>query len=421
MRVISEVNPEIVARHLKATHSSVDLPFALNEYRAFHIAMDEGDEERIVLWWENEKGTKDLSCRLVDSSDSVGTPHRVNSFINGDGKQFQPADLRTLANKEAVAVTNDLNGNFWYLIDGSHRSIAQFRSGKSFQDVKLYVCVHPQMMSWPYVPNYHKQRRARTGEQKQMRTPGVCQTCGGNIELLKLKDDVWARAGYSPSATACIECVEIGLGRPLSPNDVDRTFPWWKADRPEYYAGLTDGMDLKLVLSDEKLYVLGHELGSRIAGNRQFIVRVALNEDSPVIFKLNVSTYSNFDLVQSNPTMQLKDEYDTLAVLDTGSRQCLMMPGLFADRHFGGAPLRIDMVDSSRQGWDCRGQIFWLTFKSGNRTKTIEIPVYEMPFGTWPAGTLLIGRTLLDQAIFTYDGIGRKASLAFADDADVKL
>ena len=153
------IDIEIVARHLNATGSAVSLPFSLSEYKAFHVAIDEGDERKIVLWWENEKATKDLNCRLVDSNDGAGKPSRVDSFVKGDGKLLGPVDLRTLANKEPVAVTDDLYGDFWYLIDGSHRSIAQFRSGKSFQNVKLYVCVHPHMMQWSYVPNYYKQSR----------------------------------------------------------------------------------------------------------------------------------------------------------------------------------------------------------------------------------------------------------------------
>ena len=158
MHIISEADPEIVARHLKAAGSAVSLPFNLSEYQAFHVAMDEGDERKLVLWWENQKATKDLNCRLIDSMEGAGNLDRVNSFIHGDGKGRLPADLRTMANKEPVAVTNKLDGDFWYLIDGSHRCLAQFRSGKPFQNVRIYVCVHRRIMQWAYIPNYYKQR-----------------------------------------------------------------------------------------------------------------------------------------------------------------------------------------------------------------------------------------------------------------------
>jgi hypothetical protein len=159
LNIIAESNPEVVARHLKAAGSAVSLPFKLSEYQAFHVAMDEGDEKKIVIWWENQKATKDLNCRLVDSNAGAGNPARVNSFIHGDDKGRLPADLRTLANKEPVAVTDKLDGDFWYLVDGSHRCLAQFQSGKPFQDVRIYVCVHPWIMQWAYIPSYYKQHR----------------------------------------------------------------------------------------------------------------------------------------------------------------------------------------------------------------------------------------------------------------------
>ena len=159
MKIISIVNVETVSEHLKANGSALSLPLNPDGYEMFHVGMDQGDERRIVLWWENEKATKNNNCRLMDSDGSAGNPERVNSFILGDSKGRPPADLRTLADMEPVAITNNLQGDFWYLIDGSHRSIAQFRLGKSFQDVRIYVCVHCQIMRWPYIPKYYRKLR----------------------------------------------------------------------------------------------------------------------------------------------------------------------------------------------------------------------------------------------------------------------
>jgi len=156
LKIISIVNFETVAEHLNANGSALSLPLNPDGYEMFHVGMDQGDERRIVLWWENEKATKDQNCRLVDSNDSAGDPKRVNSFICGNAKGHQPTDLSTVANLELVAVTDNLHSDFWFLIDGSHRSIAQFRSQKSFQDVRIYVCVHSQIMQWPCIPNYYK-------------------------------------------------------------------------------------------------------------------------------------------------------------------------------------------------------------------------------------------------------------------------
>jgi len=87
-------------------------------------------------------------------------PQRADAlFLHGDDKGRSPADLRTLGNKEPVAVTDNLDGDFWYLIDGSHCYIAQVRSGKPFQDVRIDVCVHPRIMEWSCIPSYYKQSR----------------------------------------------------------------------------------------------------------------------------------------------------------------------------------------------------------------------------------------------------------------------
>lgn len=139
----------------------MSLPLDLGGYEVFHVKMDNGDESRIVLWWENENATKNQNCRLVDSNIDAGDRKRVESFICGDANGRTPVDLGMMTNLEPVAVTSNLQGDFWYLIDGSHRSIAQFRSRKSFQDVQIYVCVHPQTMQWNNIPNYYKPEAKR--------------------------------------------------------------------------------------------------------------------------------------------------------------------------------------------------------------------------------------------------------------------
>jgi hypothetical protein len=69
-----------------------------------------------------------------------------------------------------------------------------------------------------------------------------CQDCGERPELFKLKDNVWASAGLSAADIVCIGCFEKRLGRELSEEDVDLNFPWWHAERPEYYEGIVAGL-----------------------------------------------------------------------------------------------------------------------------------------------------------------------------------
>jgi hypothetical protein len=79
------------------------------------------------------------------------------------------------------------------------------------------------------------------------------------------------------------------------------------------------------------------------------------------------------------------------------------------------------MTDAMGNNHICRGQSFPLTFVSGGIEKTIHVPVYEMRFGSWPAGYMIIGRTILNVAEFCYDGRNRKATLTFADDSPLTL
>jgi hypothetical protein len=42
-----------------------------------------------------------------------------------------------------VAIDGPLNG-----IDGNHRLVAQFLSGKGIDEVAVLVCTHPMMLAW---------------------------------------------------------------------------------------------------------------------------------------------------------------------------------------------------------------------------------------------------------------------------------
>ena len=162
MKVVEPIEIAAVQRHLTTMHTGVslnlvDMPGKPDEYRAFKVLLDSEDVERLVLWWQFEKDTKDESFRLTDVLESAAMKPRVKSFVDGNPSKSQmPADLRTLPNMEPVIVTNDLESSFLYLIDGNNRTLAQHLSGKGFQDVPAYVCVHPKMMAWAYIPKYYK-------------------------------------------------------------------------------------------------------------------------------------------------------------------------------------------------------------------------------------------------------------------------
>lgn len=91
--------------------------------------------------------------------------------------------------------------------------------------------------------------------------------CGNPLELLKVKDEVWAVSGFAPGTTPCTACLERAIGRQLVESDVDFNFPWWGVDRPIYYAGIRDGLAGQPQSSSDGEYLAGYTIGTRIASN----------------------------------------------------------------------------------------------------------------------------------------------------------
>ncbi len=147
----------------------------------------------------------------------------------------------------------------------------------------------------------------------------------------------------------------------------------------------------------------------------QFAVEGFLEVDTPAVFDVKITVYSDYDGALLDPRNALPDEYDFKAIIDTGSRQCLINPGFFANRHFGSRPLSCDMVHAGQIAQQCRGQLMSLSFSSRGRTKTIRVPIYEMQLDLMD-GYVLIGRSILDHALFCYDGPNRKAAMTFPND-----
>jgi hypothetical protein len=129
------------------------LPGVPDEYAAYRAELDAVDVQRLVLWWEHRIHTEKSSCRLADALASAASHERVRTFIEGNSKMNIPsADLRTSQGLEPVIVTDALAGDCLYIIDGNHRMIAQQITQKGFQNVSVYVCVRPHMLSWVYIP-----------------------------------------------------------------------------------------------------------------------------------------------------------------------------------------------------------------------------------------------------------------------------
>lgn len=166
MRIVERVPIDAIQRHLKSQHSGVGLDLAAMpgppcDYLGYKVSLD--DARKIVLYWEFERYTSGGTCRLNDLLPPARSLERVRRFLDGDpARGFPPADLRVLRDKELAIVTNDLQGEFLYVIDGNHRVIAQHFSGRGLQGVAAFVCQHPEMMKWAYVPTYYQRGASKS-------------------------------------------------------------------------------------------------------------------------------------------------------------------------------------------------------------------------------------------------------------------
>ena len=89
----------------------------------------------------------------------------------------------------------------------------------------------------------------------QMGDTICCCRCGGHqIDLFKLKDDIWKNASFQPKEIICVGCVEKALRRRLILSDLDSSFPWWNTERPKYYQGILDGIRQAVFETDSEYF-----------------------------------------------------------------------------------------------------------------------------------------------------------------------
>jgi len=138
VRVTESVGISTIQKHLKAMAAGVSLdpkrmPGRPDHYQGFRVRLDADDVNKLVLWWEFENHTNGKSCKLIDALESASFLPKVKSFLKGAHAQGRgPSD---------------------------HRILAQHLSQKGFQDVPAFVCVHPKMLEWAYIPRCYKRRR----------------------------------------------------------------------------------------------------------------------------------------------------------------------------------------------------------------------------------------------------------------------
>lgn len=162
MKIQDTVEIEVIQDHLHATQSGIRLEVAsdpghLRVHKGFKGTLDADDVSKLILWWEFQKHTVNQNCTLTGLLPSAATLPRVKSFVEGDpSRGHNPLDLTSAKNLELVLATNDVKNGWLYIIDGNNRAIAQTIRNIPFQDVPVFVCEHPAMERWAYIPVHYK-------------------------------------------------------------------------------------------------------------------------------------------------------------------------------------------------------------------------------------------------------------------------
>jgi hypothetical protein len=81
------------------------------------------------------------------------TAGKVMPFIEPSlGKYDEPIDLCNNYEFSLILVSKNHNSQPLIILDGNHRTIAYFLLKKSFEDVPVYICEHPDLNRWKYSP-----------------------------------------------------------------------------------------------------------------------------------------------------------------------------------------------------------------------------------------------------------------------------
>jgi hypothetical protein len=157
MLLLDSVTIEACQDHLRRQGTGVSLdvasmPKPADGYATFRATLEDGDVDRIFLWFEFRKHTKNGSGKLTDALLEFISEKRIRRLVEGDkAKGWGPIDLRTASRFEPMLLTNDVVHGPLYAIDGNHRLVAQFLSRRGLAEVPVYVCTHAKMLEWEYI------------------------------------------------------------------------------------------------------------------------------------------------------------------------------------------------------------------------------------------------------------------------------
>lgn len=155
MTSIEPVTLHIVQAHERATDANVRLggyhmdrvsPTA--EFQLFRVTLVDADLGRLFLLGITEFGvcTAGESWRVPDLLPAAALLPRVAPFVR------DKIDLPARPDRALLIVSPDPHTGPLVITDGNHRAMAYYSMHRSVQGVPAFVCVHPKIRGWNFMP-----------------------------------------------------------------------------------------------------------------------------------------------------------------------------------------------------------------------------------------------------------------------------
>lgn len=155
MKFLESVPVIVVQEHERRVGANVKLGgyhmsdiFPPVEFKAFIATLDVDDLDRLFLLGNFSGVTQDRTCKVKDVVLSPGT----STIEKVEGIIAKGAHSGLATNPEIVMVTTDAQHGPWVITDANHRTIAWHRTRGNIDGVLAFVCEHPLINKWAYVP-----------------------------------------------------------------------------------------------------------------------------------------------------------------------------------------------------------------------------------------------------------------------------
>ncbi len=164
MKIISKVNIAEIRQHERSCRANVTLGSygmeshcIFNEFQFYKAVLEANDISNLFLlncgFASNTHGQTGRLEDIKPETISDSSKSRIRAFTKSPTKcEKYTIDLRQSPQLALILLCVEAKDGPWIITDGNHRAISQYLSYGHLHDVTVYLCVHPQISKWPYIP-----------------------------------------------------------------------------------------------------------------------------------------------------------------------------------------------------------------------------------------------------------------------------